>query len=104
MLFVEARFFYFFLLVFAVHWLLRSNTLRKVWLLFCSYFFYAAFFVGPEPFSGKPLPAGWWFPFLLMASTGMDYLVGLQLGEERRQSSRKLWMTVSICVNLGVLA
>jgi alginate O-acetyltransferase complex protein AlgI len=103
MLFVEARFFYFFLLVFAVHWSLRGNTLRKVWLLLCSYFFYAAFFVGPEPFSGKPLPQGWWFPLLLMASTGMDYLVGLRLGGERRESSRKLWMTASICVNIGVL-
>ena len=103
MLFVEARFFYFFLLVFIVHWSLSGHTVRKLWLLGCSYYFYAAFFLGPEPFSGKPLPPGWWFPFLLAASTCMDYIVGLRLEDAREQRVRKLWMTASICANIGVL-
>jgi len=104
MLFVESRFFYFFLIVFLVHWSLSGNTARKVWLLVCSYFFYAAFFLGPDPFGDKPLPPGWWFPFLLMASTCMDYVVGLRLEDCKEQRSKKLWMTASICVNIGVLA
>jgi len=46
MLFIEVRFFVFFLVVFGVHWALRTNTARKVWLLCCSHFFYACFFIG----------------------------------------------------------
>ena len=42
MLFVEFRFFWFFLAVFAVYWSLRKNDSRKIWLLICSYIFYAA--------------------------------------------------------------
>ena len=41
MIFTEFRFVAFFLLVFCVHWGLRSNRARKVWLLVCSYAFYA---------------------------------------------------------------
>lgn len=103
MLFVESRFFYFFLLVFSVHWLLNSNTARKVWLLVCSYFFYAAFFLGSDFFGGKPLPQGWWFPFLLMASTCMDYVVGVRLEDSQTARAKKAWMFTSICVNIGVL-
>ncbi|XHR30764.1 MAG: MBOAT family O-acyltransferase [Chthoniobacteraceae bacterium] len=102
MLFVEARFFYFFAIVFAGYWMLSLNTLRKAWLLAASYAFYAAFFLGPEPFSGKPLPAGWWFPLLLMASTALDYWIGLRLGGAR--GGRKAWVAASIVVNIGVLA
>ena len=46
MLFVQFRFLVFFLVVFSVHWLLRSNTARKVWLLAASHFFYACLFLG----------------------------------------------------------
>src|SRR4029078_12890373 len=92
-LFVQFRFLVFFLIVFSVHWLLRSNTARKVWLLAASHFFYACLFLGgPDSTSagdfplltfidkwasGKPLPTGWWFPIVLWASTVMDYIVGL---------------------------
>ena len=53
MLFVEFRFFWFFLAVFCVYWSLRENRSRKIWLLLCSYVFYAAW--------------NWKFLFLLMA-------------------------------------
>ena len=70
MLFVELRFLFFFLLVFAVHWALRGNTSRKWWLLVCNHFFYACFFIGdPGTFwdtlragAWEKLPPGWWFP------------------------------------------
>ena len=65
MLFVEFRFFWFFLAVFCVYWSLRENRSRKIWLLLCSYFFYAAW--------------NWKFLFLLMASSGLDYVVGMML-------------------------
>src|SRR5256714_766296 len=65
MLFVEFRFFWFFLAVFAVYWSLRENRTRKIWLLLCSYFFYACW--------------NWKFLFLIMASSALDYLVGTML-------------------------
>ena len=42
MIFSEPRFLVFFALVFGVHWMLRGNTPRKVWLLAASLFFYGS--------------------------------------------------------------
>lgn len=119
MLFVQFRFVIFFLIVFAIHWALRGNRARKVWLLTASHFFYACLFVGgpdsasadefpPLTFynalsSGKPLPVGWWFPVVLWGSTIMDYLVGLGIGRSNDERKRKAWLLVSLVVNLGVL-
>ncbi len=111
MLFVEARFFLFFALVFAVAWTLRSNTARKAFLLLCSYFFYACFFVG-DPFTffahlraeeWASLPPGWWFPFVLLGSTCMDYLVGLKIEDSSTAWRRKCFLLVSLTINLGTL-
>jgi alginate O-acetyltransferase complex protein AlgI len=111
MLFVEFRFFIFFLVVFSVHWALRTNTARKWWLLLASHFFYACFFIG-EPFvfldhlrHGRwmQLPPGWWFPAVLWASTCLDYIVGLGLGRATAEGRRKAWLVASIIANLGVL-
>ncbi len=111
MLFIEFRFFVFFLLVLGVHWALRGNTSRKVWLLLCSHFFYACFFVGdPLTFFNNvragnwgALPTGWWFPAVLIGSTAMDYLVGLGIGDAKTDGKRKAWLLVSLAINLGVL-
>ncbi|MGI8891576.1 MAG: MBOAT family O-acyltransferase [Chthoniobacterales bacterium] len=111
MLFVESRFFIFFAVVLCVAWALRSNTARKVFLLACSYFFYACFFVG-APLSfvthlvkgpWADLPAGWWFPLVLLGSTCMDYLVGLRLEDTESEWRRKCLLFVSLGVNLGTL-
>ncbi|MDB6148970.1 MAG: hypothetical protein JWQ44_418 [Chthoniobacter sp.] len=120
MLFVQFRFLVFFLIVFAIHWMLRGNTARKIWLLICSHFFYACLFLGgpdsaasdafpPWTFytaltEGRPLPTGWWFPFVLWGSTIMDYVVGLGIGNANNDGRRKAWLFVSLAVNLGVLA
>ncbi len=112
MLFVEFRFFVFFLVIFAVHWTLRSNTARKAWLLVCSHFFYACFFWGDLGafFSNvaagawDKLPIGWWFPAVLIASTCMDYTVGLGIAAAQSERARKSWMLVSVIANLGVLS
>jgi alginate O-acetyltransferase complex protein AlgI len=90
MLFVEFRFFWFFLAVFCVYWSLRSNTARKAWLLVCSYAFYAAW--------------NWKFLFLLIGSTTLDYFVGVMLTRTRNPRARRGWLIMSLCMNLGTLA
>ena len=111
MLFVEFRFFFFFAVVFSVHWALRSNTARKWWLLLSSHFFYACFFIGePSAFFNHlthgewaQLPAGWWFPAVLWGSTCMDYAVGLGIADASSEGRRKRWLLASLVANLGVL-
>ncbi len=112
MLFTELRFFFFFLVVFCVHWAIRSNTWRKAWLLLCSHFFYACFFIGdPTHFWSNVHDAvwraknpGWWFPFVLMGSTCLDYAVGLGIAGAQTEWRRKAWLLGSLCTNLGVLS
>jgi alginate O-acetyltransferase complex protein AlgI len=111
MLFVELRFLIFFAVVFTVHWALRGNTARKLWLLLSSHFFYACFFIGdPSAFFDHvrhgewvKLPPGWWFPVVLWASTCMDYAVGLGIAGSASEWRRKLWLSGSLVANLGVL-
>ena len=59
MLFTELRFLCFFVVVFAIHWSLRRDSHRKLWLLFCSYAFYAGW--------------SWRLSGLILASTLIDY-------------------------------
>jgi alginate O-acetyltransferase complex protein AlgI len=89
MSFVEFRFLWFFLVVFIVYWTMRNNTARKVWLLLCSYLFYAAW--------------NWKFTFLVLGSTTVDYIVGQMLGRSESLAWRRFWIATSVCVNLGVL-
>ncbi|MEY2562147.1 MAG: alginate O-acetyltransferase complex protein AlgI [Verrucomicrobiota bacterium] len=90
MLFVEFRFFWFFLAVFCVYWSLRENRARKVWLLLCSYVFYAAW--------------DWRFLFLLMGSSALDYFVGRMLARTQNPATRRRWLILSLSVNLGTIA
>jgi alginate O-acetyltransferase complex protein AlgI len=90
MLFVEFRFFWFFLAVFCIHWSLRENRSRKIWLLICSYVFYAAW--------------NWKFLFLLIGSSALDYFVGLMLARTKNPRRRRGWLMLSLCANLGTLA
>ncbi len=111
-LFVEARFLWIFAIIFLIHWALRSNTARKVWLLVASHCFYTCFFIG-DPFVFFPnlivgawekLPTGWWFPVLLWGSTIMDYFVGIGIEDAKSDRSRRGWVIASLVVNLGVLS
>jgi alginate O-acetyltransferase complex protein AlgI len=90
MLFVEFRFFWFFLAVFAVYWALRRNDSRKTWLLVCSYFFYACW--------------NWKFLFLIMASSALDYFVGAMMVRTQNSGTRRGWLILSLCANLGTIA
>jgi len=88
-IFTEFRFLFFFALVFVVRWMLRGPKSQKLWLLVCSYAFYAAW--------------DWRFLSLIWISTVVDYLVGLRLGDESDAASRKRWVTVSVVTNLSIL-
>ncbi len=89
MLFTEARFLVLFLVVFTVHWGLRSNRLRKLWLLAASYAFYSAW--------------DWRFLSLILFSTGLDFIVAARMARAPSTRLRRAWLIVSLAGNLGVL-
>ncbi|HJP02942.1 MAG TPA: MBOAT family O-acyltransferase [Planctomycetota bacterium] len=89
MIFTEFRFLFFFLAVFCVHWSLRSNRSRKVWLLLTSYAFYAGW--------------DWRFLSLLLISTVVDYLAGRGIAATPDERTRKRWVAFSCITNLGLL-
>src|SRR5882724_3621728 len=88
MLFTEFRFLIFFAIVFCIYWSLNSNRARKVLMLISSYIFYGAW--------------SWKFLLLIIASTLVDFAIGLKLGSKQTKA-RKHWIFVSVCWNLGVL-
>src|SRR5580700_8208846 len=89
MLFHTWVFFVFFLIVYPVYLLVRKNNrLMNVWLMIASYVFY-----------------GWWNPWyllLLFGTSAVDYLMVVMM--ERKQSTRKLWLVISLVSNFGFLA
>ncbi len=89
MAFCELRFFVFFLVVFSTYWILRRNTLRKSWLLICSYAFYAAW--------------DWRFLTLILLSTAVDYLAAIGLAKSNRLLNRRILLGASLITNLGLL-
>ncbi len=89
MLFTEPLFFAFFLLIFGLYWALPTNRSRKVLLLAGSYVFYGAW--------------DWRFLFLILASTSVDFLVGLLLSHSKPKGGRRLWLVMSLIANLGIL-
>ena len=89
MLFIEPRFFLFAGVVFAVYWLLGANRLRKAWLLAASYLFYGAW--------------DWRFLGLIAFSTGLDYALARRIERLGSPGARRLLLTTSVAVNLGVL-
>jgi alginate O-acetyltransferase complex protein AlgI len=89
MLFHTWVFFLFFLIVYPVYLLVRrNNRLMNLWLMIASYTFY-----------------GWWNPWyllLLFGTSAIDYLMVVLM--ERKQSTRKLWLIISLVSNFGFLA
>src|SRR2546426_2207776 len=88
MLFHTWVFFVFFLIVYPVYLLVRKNNpLMNLWLMLASYTFY-----------------GWWNPWyllLLFGTSAIDYLMVVLM--ERKQSTRKLWLVISLVSNFGFL-
>lgn len=86
MLFHTWTFGLFFIIVYPVYLVLKNTKLRVPWLLAASYFFYASFY---------PL-----YLILIVYSTLLDYLVVTQMSKSTR---RKMWLSISIVNNLGLL-
>jgi D-alanyl-lipoteichoic acid acyltransferase DltB (MBOAT superfamily) len=93
MFFNSVEFVIFLPVVFCLYWFVVGKNLRiqNILLLIASYFFY-----------------GWWdwrFLSLIIFSSFVDYLVGIQLGATSNKGKRaKLLLLVSIFVNIGFLA
>jgi len=88
MLFHTWVFLIFFAIVYPVFLLARKNNrLMNLWLMLASYTFY-----------------GWWNPWyllLLFGTSAIDYLMVVLM--ERKQSTRKLWLVISLVSNFGFL-
>lgn len=91
MLFNSLEFFIFLPLVFIGYWLLQKQKLsiQNTLLLLSSYYFYSCW--------------DWRFLFLLMFSTGLDYLAGLMMQKSKTETNRKFWFWLTISVNIGFL-
>ncbi len=91
MLFNSIDFAIFLLVVFAIYWLLQKYDLKyqNIFLVIVSYIFY-----------------GWWdyrFLSLLFFSSMVDYTVGLLLKKESNKRKRKIYLSISLITNLGLL-
>ncbi len=90
MLFNSLVFFQFFAVFYAVYWLTnRRLRLRNAFLLLASYFFYGCW--------------DWRFLSLIVFSTIVDFVCGAQIHASDDQRRRRLFMTVSVVTNLGLL-
>lgn len=90
MLFPTSKFLAFFVVAFAVYWLLGRHRWRMLWLTAASAFFYM---------SWSP-----WFILLILGSTSVDYFVALRLPQVESSRARKWLVALSVSVNLGILA
>src|SRR5882762_4213623 len=89
MLFNSFIFFIFLGIVLPVFYLLRTKESKNLFLLLVSYFFYGYW--------------DWRFCLLLAATTVIDFFVGKQLSLESNRRKRKLLLTSSLVINLGIL-
>lgn len=89
MLFVEFQFLVFFAIVLLVYWSLPGNELRKWYLLACSYYFYGSW--------------DWRFAIMLFVLSSADYFFARFIDTTSSQNYRKLWVTMSVAMNLTVL-
>jgi D-alanyl-lipoteichoic acid acyltransferase DltB (MBOAT superfamily) len=91
MLFNSLDFAVFLPLVFGIYWLLKNYHLKyqNTFLLLSSYVFY-----------------GWWdwgFLLLIAFSTAVDFIIGNLIFKTEKASKRKILLSLSLVVNLGLL-
>lgn len=91
MLFNSIGFAVFLPIVFILYWFLNKTSLKyqNLFLLVVSYFFYSCW--------------DWRFLFLLIFSTSLDYFTGIKMYESQSQKEKKVWLWISIIINLGFL-
>lgn len=92
MLFNTVAFAIFLPVVLSLYWLLSNRPLRyqNLLLLLASYFFYGC----------------WDYRFLLLLffSTALDYVSGIMIHKARNAGTARMWLWLSISINLGFLA
>ncbi|MBL0308839.1 MAG: MBOAT family protein [Bacteroidetes bacterium] len=78
-------------IVFILYWFVTNKSLRlqNIMLLTASYFFYGCW--------------NWKFLFLLAFSTFLDYYTGIKIKDSESNRVRRVWLTISVVVNLGFL-
>jgi alginate O-acetyltransferase complex protein AlgI len=91
MLFNSLHFALFLPVVFMLYWWLSQGKLKlqNILLLASSYFFYACWDVR--------------FLGLLIFSTLLDYYTGIKINEAQTNTNKKIWLWISIGINLGFL-
>jgi len=90
MLFNSFSFAVFLPIIFCLYWFAtKSIKSQNILLLLASYFFYACW--------------DWRFLFLLVFSTLLDYVTGIKMKESRAKKIKKIWLIISIGINLGFL-
>lgn len=90
MLFIDWPFPLFLLVVFVVHWSLRSASARKTWLLLASYYFYGSW--------------DWRFLGLVWLSTAVDFIAARRIERSVDPRHARRWLLLSLATNLGLLA
>src|SRR6267142_891186 len=89
MLFNSLTFVVFFVVVVTLYWSIKSWQARKNLLVAASYIFYGAW--------GPPFAA------LLFGTTAMDFYLGRIMGKQTQSEARKVWLVLSVAVNLSML-
>ncbi len=89
MLFNSLTFVVFFVVVVSAYWSMRFWLARKNLLVVASYIFYDAW--------NPP------FALLLFGTTAMDFYLGRIMGKAERPEARKIWLVISVAVNLSML-
>ena len=91
MLFNSIDFLFFLPVVFFLYWFVTPKNLNNQnrLLLLSSYFFYACW--------------DYRFLFLLLFSTFLDYYTGIKMEESLNKRIRKIWLIISVGINLGFL-
>jgi alginate O-acetyltransferase complex protein AlgI len=67
----------------------KSNEYRKVVLLIASYYFYGYW--------------DWRFLSLILLSTAIDFITGKKIHLSNDEKTRKMWLMISMTMNLGLL-
>jgi len=88
MLFNSLQFLAFFPVVVALYFAMPKRG-RWLLLLLASYYFYMCW--KPE------------YVLLILASTGVDYCAGIQMGKRKERRHRRPFLVASLCTNLGLL-
>lgn len=91
MIFNSIDFAIFLPVVFILYWFVTSKNIRiqNLLIVLSSYFFYGLW--------------DWKFLFLIFFSSIVDYTIGLKIFKEKNLIRRKVFLWISVCVNLGFL-